>query len=251
MSLPNTLPTDETVRLNELNELKNTFIALVSHELRTPLGVVNGYLDVGLQELGDASPQAREYFEQAQKSAARLTRIVQELTDFARLQSGKPVDVMDPIPISEALSQVYAFLRANMESKSLKFSVSISPEIAHLRYDGESLLIILRNLLSNAAKFSAEGGNIWIAATHLENDEKIVIAINDNAPPIPLEKQKNIFEDFRQIENHLTRRYEGLGLGLAVARRAARVLDGDLSLRVREDGNTFVLMLPYIDNAVL
>ena len=103
--------------------------------------------------------------------------------------------------------------------------------------------MILRNLLSNAAKFTPKGGRIWLDASRRGGD--IEIEINDSAETVPDEKRNVIFDDFRQVENYFTRRYEGMGLGLAVPRRTARALSGDIVLKTRmERGNTFSLILP-------
>lgn len=235
----------EIVRLRELEELKDTFVSLVSHELRTPLGIMIGYLDLGLEELNASaeSGEAREFFEKARTKAKEVSRIVQELTDFARLQRGVEVNVDDPIPLQQVIAQVAELFKPKIEERNLQLVVTLPPEVAEQKYDGERLLIILRNLLSNAAKFSPTGQPIRLTGELVEA-RALMIAMSDYAPPIPKEKQELIFEDFRQLENYLTRRYEGLGLGLAVARRVARALGGDLILRVREDGNTFVLTLP-------
>jgi signal transduction histidine kinase len=107
------------------------------------------------------------------------------------------------------------------------------------------LIILFRNLLSNAAKFSNEGGKVLVVGKRI--DSQVSILVHDWASPIPESKQETIFKDFRQLENYLTRRYEGMGLGLAVARRTARFLGGNIKLTVRKDGNTFEIILPIQD----
>lgn len=231
-------------RQRELDELKSNFIALVSHELRTPVAVLSGFLEVGLSEIAPSLSEGhREYLYAAARNAKRLSRIVQELTDFSRFQTSARVTGDSPLPVEAALEQVLLLLRPAFDTKRIRPEVSLAPEIGRLSFDGESLVIIFRNLLSNAAKFSPEGGRIWI--TGQSANGSAVIDFNDMASPIPPEKRDAIFEDFRQLENHLTRRYEGLGLGLALARRAARSLGGDIRLAVRgEDGNTFTVTVP-------
>ncbi len=242
-----TSPADpETInsRLREINELKATFVALVSHELRAPVGLINGYLDVGLSMLEDGSEitEVKEYFKTAKIQSAQLMRVVQELTDFARLQRNDSIKLSDPFTLRESLIQVFTLLKPAFDSKSIKPVVEISPDIAAIKYDSESLIVIFRNLLSNAAKFTPHGGRVAITAA--SKGDVITLSINDTAAPIPLEKRDLIFDDFRQVENHLTRRYEGLGLGLAVARHTARALGGDITLQVRAHGNSFVVTLP-------
>jgi len=229
-------------KMRELDDLKNTFVALVSHELRTPLNLISGYLDLSLEEIEKNPDVARKYLKIVEKNTFKLTRVVQELTDFTRLQLGKEITYLNPIPIGEAFIQTYDLLKPNLNKKNITLDVDLPREIQNLRFDGESLIILLRNLLSNAAKFSPPGGKVQVIGK-VEADQAI-ISIQDWATPIPEDKQETIFEDFRQLENYLTRRYEGMGLVLAVARRTALFLGGNIKLDVREDGNTFRILLP-------
>lgn len=236
---------DANARLQELDELKDTFVTLVSHELRTPMALVLGYLQMGVENLGEGvSAEERQYLETALENARHLAGIIQELTDFAKLQRASPVELNDPIALGDAILQVFTMLRPSFETKPIKPSLDLPPDIWKLHYDGESLVVIFRNLLSNAAKFTPSGGRVWVTGTRLRGKERVSICVNDTAPPIPLEKRALIFQDFRQLENYLTRRYEGMGLGLAVARRTALALGGDITLEVNTQGNTFNVMLP-------
>ena len=235
-----------TDQLKELDDLKNTFVALVSHELRTPLNLITGYLDLTLEELEKDPATARKYLEIVERNTHKLTRVVQELTDFTRLQLGKEITYLNPIPIGEAFIQTYELLKPNLKNKNIELVVELSREIQNLRYDGDSLIILFRNLLSNAAKFSDPDGQVKI--TGVFGEVWLKIFVHDWAVPIPEDKRETIFEDFRQLENYLTRRYEGMGLGLAVARRTALFLGGNIQLTVRDDGNTFEVILP-IDTA--
>ncbi|MCJ7716820.1 MAG: HAMP domain-containing histidine kinase [Anaerolineales bacterium] len=233
---------DASEKIRDLDELKNTFIALVSHELRTPLNLLAGYLDLGMEELETDTKKARDYLNLVEENTNKLVRVVQELTDFTRLQLGKEITLFDPITIGDAFIQTYDLLKPNLKKKNINLVADLPDNVRELRYDGESLIILLRNLLSNAAKFSREDGKVLVVGKI--QDEKVLITIHDWASPIPNTKQETIFEDFRQLENYLTRRYEGMGLGLAVARRTARFLGGNIQLNVREDGNTFEIILP-------
>jgi signal transduction histidine kinase len=231
-----------TDQIKELDELKNTFVALVSHELRTPLNLITGYLDLTREELEKDPATAKKYLEIVERNTLKLTRVVQELTDFTRLQLGKEITYLNPIPIGEAFIQTYDLLKPNLTKKKINVVADLSREIQNMRYDGDSLIILFRNLLSNAAKFSDPGGKVII--TGEVDQEWLKLAIHDWAAPIPADKRETIFEDFRQIENYLTRRYEGMGLGLAVARRTALFLGGNIRVVVRKDGNTFEMLLP-------
>ena len=229
-------------QLQELAELKNAFIALVSHELRTPMNVLAGYLELGLEEIEHDPDSAKKFFLRADENARRMMRVVQELTDFARLQRGKEITFQDPITLEVAFRQTYQLLKPNLQKKDIQLDVRIPRIVRRLQFDGESLVIIFRNVLSNAAKFSPQGAQVIVEGK--QTAENVMLAVHDRAAPIPENKQETIFEDFRQLENYLTRRYEGMGLGLAVARRTARLLGGDIHLTVRDQGNTFYILLP-------
>jgi len=235
-------PNEIRKRHQELDELKNTFIALVSHELRTPVNLISGYLELGLEEIDQDALKAQGYFEKANESMLKLHRVVEELTDFSRLQRGKATNQLDPIPIREAFQNTYQLLKPELEKKKIGLHINMPGYIREAQFDADSLMICFRNILSNAAKFSPEGSPVHVEGER--TDDQLVILIQDRSKPIPEDKRETIFEDFRQLENYLTRRYEGMGLGLAVARRTARMLGGDISLEVREDGNTFKIILP-------
>lgn len=233
---------DVSEKIRELEELKNTFIALVSHELRTPLNLMAGYLDLSIQELDNDTEITREYLAIVEKNTQKMVQVVQELTDFTRLQLGKEITYLDPIPIEDAFLQTYDLLKPSLIRKNINLVADFKDGVGALKYDGESLIILFRNLLSNAAKFSRNDGKVLVVG-RIQKDQ-MVITINDWTDPIPEDKRETIFEDFRQLENYLTRRYEGMGLGLAVARRTARFMGGTIRLEVREDGNTFQVLLP-------
>ncbi len=233
---------DVSEKIRELDELKNTFIALVSHELRTPLNLLAGYLALSLEELEVNPVKAKEYLSLVEENTSNLMRIVQELTDFTRLQLGKEITFLDPIPVGDAFIQTYDLLKPSLQKKNINLVVDFPDNVRELQYDGESLIILFRNLLSNAAKFSMDDGKVVVLGKI--QDGYLSITVHDWTIPIPETKREVIFEDFRQLENYLTRRYEGMGLGLAVARRTAKFLGGNIKLNVRDDGNTFEIILP-------
>jgi signal transduction histidine kinase len=233
---------DLDARRQEFEELKNTFIALVSHELRTPLNLMAGYLDLSIEEIENDPRKAKKYLDVVDKNVNKMMMIVQELTDFSRLQMGKEITYLDPISIEEAFMQTYDLLKPNLLKKNINLVADLPDDVKEQVFDGESLIVLFRNLLSNAAKFSPEDGKVLVVGKN--QGSELSLTVHDWASPIPVNKSETIFEDFRQLENHLTRRYEGMGLGLAVARRTARFLGGNLNLKVRDDGNTFEIILP-------
>jgi signal transduction histidine kinase len=232
----------ESDKFQELDELKNTFVALASHELRTPMNLVQGYLEMGLEALENEPDQAREYLDLALKNSKRMMRIVQELTDFARLSRGREITDNDPTSIGQAFQETWNLLKPDLDRKAIDIIVQIEPYVLDKKLDADNLIVIFRNILSNAAKFSPEKSSVLVKSER--NKSELIIGFHDQAVPIPENKRETIFQDFRQLENYLTRRYEGMGLGLAVARRTARLLGGDIKLKVRKNGNSFFVILP-------
>jgi signal transduction histidine kinase len=146
-------------KFQELDDLKNTFVALASHELRTPMNLIQGYLEMGLDVLEHEPDRAREYLDLALKNSKRMMRIVQELTDFARLTRGREVTHSEPVSIGQAFQETWKLLRPDLDQKAVDLVVQIGPEVLEKKFDADNLIVIFRNILSNAAKFSPENSD--------------------------------------------------------------------------------------------
>jgi len=235
----------ETQKNEEFESLKAEFVTLVSHELRSPATLVNGYLQVALDQFGDSiNPEIKQYLEVARNNAARLTRIIQELTDFSDMLMAESPRTGNLLPLGVAIEQVLEIFKPHTDAKQIDLRVEIPDQVHNLEYDGESLIIIFRNLLSNSIKFSAVGAQIELSGFKDTKMKETKVEVVDFASTIPEEKRDHIFDDFRQIENHLTRRYEGMGLGLAVARRTARKYGWDILHQAQPVGNRFTVIFP-------
>ncbi len=152
-------------RQQELDTLKTNFVALVSHELRTPVAVLSGFIEVGLDEISPLLPdEQNQYLQTAFRNAQRLSRVVQELTDFSRYESHKKVDDIALLSVQAAIDQVLMILKPALDTKGLQPESNLTAEIGGLEFDGETLVIIFRNLLSNAAKFTDVGGRMWLSS---------------------------------------------------------------------------------------
>ncbi|RLE06204.1 MAG: hypothetical protein DRJ13_00710, partial [Bacteroidetes bacterium] len=164
---------DVREKIRELDELKNTFVALVSHELRTPLNLMAGYLDLSIQELENDPEATKKYLAIVEKNTQRLVKVVQELTDFTRLQLGREISYLDPMSVEDAFLQTYALLKPNLIKKDINLVADFQDEVRVLKYDSESLIILFRNLLSNAAKFSPIGGKVLVVGK-IKEDQMII-----------------------------------------------------------------------------
>ena len=226
------------------NRAKGDFLAVMSHELRTPLNAIGGYaelLEMGVR--GPVTPQQRDDLRRIQTSQRHLLGLINEVLNYAKLETGTVhYDVTD-VPVHEALTDAESLVAPQARKKGLALSVGDAPPELALRADAEKLQQILVNLLSNAVKFTEKGGRIELACAV---DEKTVsIRVRDTGIGIPADKLETIFDPFVQVRADLTRRHEGTGLGLAISRDLARGMGGDLVAEsVEGEGSTFTLTLP-------
>jgi signal transduction histidine kinase len=229
------------------NQAKSDFLATMSHELRTPLNAIAGYTELLEMELrGPITDEQREDLRRIRRSQRHLLALVNDVLNFARLDSGHLDYDIGPVPLAETLAAVEAMVAPQLQAKGLTYALELPPAALIALADREKVQQIVVNLLSNAVKFTPSGGRIAVAC----NDERTAVAITvrDSGRGIPADKLELIFEPFVQVERALTRETEGSGLGLAISRQLARAMNGDLTV-VSElgAGSTFTLTLPHGD----
>ncbi|MEV0383939.1 ATP-binding protein [Nonomuraea sp. NPDC050643] len=232
--------------LREAGEARNRFWATVSHELRTPLNSVIGLVRLLIGPGGD--PLTEEQQHQVRligSSTETLLELVGELLDMAKAESGR----LDPQPSAVDLARMAGQLQMTMRPTSQRTGVElrheVAPEVAELYADEGMLLRILRNLLSNALKFTQSGEVTLTARLDPAKDES-VITVSDTGIGIAQEHLHRVFEDFFQVPHSLQVRSRGTGLGLPYARRLAEALGGTLDLASTPgEGTTATLRLPH------
>jgi PAS domain S-box-containing protein len=227
------------------NAAKTRFLSTMSHELRTPLNAIGGYAE--LLELGIRGPvtaQQREDLSRIQRSQRHLLGLVNEVLNYAKLESGTVRYAAADVPVHEALADAAALLAPQARAKRLTLDVGECPPGLAVRADPEKLRQVLVNLLGNAIKFTDRGG----AALSVTCDDAagtVAIRVRDTGIGIPADKLEVIFEPFVQVRADLTRTAEGTGLGLAISRDLARGMGGDLTAESTPGvGSTFTLTLP-------
>jgi PAS domain S-box-containing protein len=226
------------------NRSKSEFLAVMSHELRTPLNAIGGYAD--LMEMGIRGPvtaQQREDLGRIQNSQRHLLGLINEVLNYARIETGNVhYDVAD-VPVREALAAAESLVAPQARARGHALAVAdVSPALS-VRADPEKLRQILVNLLSNAVKFTDAGGRVEIACA--EADGRVLISVIDSGIGIPAEKLEAIFDPFVQVRSDLTRPHDGTGLGLAISRDLARGMGGDLTAESTPGaGSAFTLILP-------
>lgn len=244
------------LRLYELNNLKNEFLATMSHELRTPLNSILGFSDVliGAPNLTD---KQRRYVSHIQSSGKHLLHLITDVLDLAKIESGKMEVHPVEFSIGDLIERMVGSMLPLAEKKNLDLSWEVDPQLPVLWQDTGKIQQILNNLLSNAIKFTPEGGRVRVRAERRDPD-RLALVVEDTGIGIPLEDQERIFEKFRQgnsipgMTDPLTREYEGTGLGLSIVRELSKLLGGEVHL-VSEfgKGSVFTVLLPLrLDQSV-
>ena len=235
----------------EANRAKSEFLATMSHELRTPLNAIGGYAD--LLELGvhgPITPDQRESLLRIRRSQLHLTGLINEVLNYARLESGMVSYDIKPVSIADVVSMVTPLVEPQRAAKRITLDVRLPEDIGrpplHVSADAETLQQIMLNLLSNALKFTPDEGRIEIVLL-AEPDARgmAVLRVADTGIGIPRDKLQAIFEPFVQIGRSLRNPSEGTGLGLAISRDLARAMGGDITATSElGQGATFTVSLP-------
>ncbi|HEY0016341.1 MAG TPA: ATP-binding protein [Longimicrobium sp.] len=226
------------------NRAKSEFLAVMSHELRTPLNAIGGYAE--LMEMGIRGPVTRAQLDdlrRIQLSQRHLLGLINEVLNYAKLETGTVVFDVADVPVQEALSAAELLVMPQARSKGLTLVVHSAPPALVVRADAEKLRQVLVNLASNAVKFTDAGGRIEISCAR--DGDRARIQIRDTGMGIPPDKLDLIFDPFVQVRSDLSRPHEGTGLGLAISRDLAVRMAGDLTVESSPGtGSTFTLTLP-------
>jgi signal transduction histidine kinase len=231
-------------RAAEANRAKAEFLAVMSHELRTPLNAISGYVDLlSLGVDGKLTEKQQASLSRIQLNQQHLLSLIDDVLSFAKIEAGRlSVDVRT-VAIKGVVETLEALVRPELERKDLVFLCEPCDDALSARADPEKLRQILLNFLSNAIKFTPEGGRIQVGADSY--DEFVRIWVSDTGIGIPTDMIAHVFEPFFQVEQGTTRRYPGIGLGLAIARDLANAMSGEVRIESTVGkGTTISLLLP-------
>jgi signal transduction histidine kinase/CheY-like chemotaxis protein len=231
--------------LEQASRYKSDFLANMSHELRTPL---NSLLILAKlladNDNGRLSDEQVRYAQTIQSSGVDLLTLINDILDLSKIEAGHMEIKPEPVAIARMTRDLSNLFRPVAEKKNLEFRVEVDPGCpGHLETDGQRLEQILRNLLSNAFKFT-EQGKVELLVRRA-SDGQIALSVTDTGIGISEDKQKAVFEPFQQADGTISRKYGGTGLGLSICRELVRLLGGTLVLRSAEgEGSTFTVLIP-------
>lgn len=227
--------------LDQLDKLKNDFIAIASHELRTPLSVILGYATFLKEEgQGDVSAHAGAVL----NSALRMRNLIEDMTNLRYLKMGEAELKREHIPLAALFQAAQSDVQSMVEAKGHKFEVTIPDISLVVAVDRVKFGMALTNLLNNAIKFTPGGGQITLSSDRKPN--AVWIKVEDTGVGIPQDQLERIFEEFHQVEDHMTRRHGGMGLGLSIAKALIEAHGGRIWAESggTGQGSTFYINLP-------
>lgn len=235
-----------TQELEEANQAKTRFLANTSHELRTPMNGVLGMLDLTMDT--ELTEQQRSYLRDARDSASSLLRVLNDILDVSKLESGRFTIHPTPFELKDFLTELQSFFVARARSQGVELQLEMTPGLpGRISADRDRLRQILLNLLDNAFKFTEQGAIVLTArADPLEARKvKLTVSVSDTGQGISPEKLDQMFEPFVQGDDSMTRQQGGTGLGLAICRELAQLMQGSLTaVSQLEKGSVFTLELP-------
>ncbi|HHB89840.1 MAG TPA: sensor histidine kinase [Anaerolineae bacterium] len=231
----------DITRYREAEELKSTFISVISHELKTPVSIIKGYAGTLAREDVELDPEfVRESGRIIVEEADRLTELIDNLLDASRIQAGALSLRLEPVDLVEIARKSVARFRS--QSPTHHFVLAFPDKLPLVKADDRRLRQVFDNLISNAVKYSPEGGTIVVGAR--EEDGRVRVFVRDEGVGIPEEELDAIFEPFYRVDSSLRRKAQGAGLGLFLVRAIVRAMGGDIWVESEPgNGSTFYFTL--------
>ena len=233
---------EDVTDVRRLENVRRDFVANVSHELRTPVSVIRASAEALIDGGLDDKARAARFAAALHRNAERLSRLVSDLLDLARIESGRHAITMSTVRVADVVKGIVDNLQPIIDDRHHSVVVDVPDDVVALA-DGSGLEQVLSNLLDNAAKYTPEVGHIVVRARH--HDQRVVIEVEDNGPGIPAEHRDRVFERFYRVDAGRSRAMGGTGLGLSIVKHLVAIMDGDVRVEAAEpNGARFVVELP-------
>ncbi|MDR2932787.1 MAG: response regulator [Oscillospiraceae bacterium] len=219
----------DQLRSDEESKSKSSFLARMSHEMRTPMNAIIGM--TSLAQKSNNIDKIQEYLGKTNDAANHLLGVINDVLDMSKIEAGKLELSNAAFPLQSLLSQVQTVVGFKIDEKKQHFTVSVADDVPNIIItDQQRLAQILTNLLSNANKFTPEGGDIALNVRKIEGDASqcvLQIEVADNGIGISKEQQARLFKSFEQADNSISRKYGGTGLGLAISKKIIDLMQGN------------------------
>ncbi len=235
---------DKSRQLEVANQHKSEFLANMSHELRTPLNAIIGFSEVLLEKLfGEINDKQEDYLKDIHSSGRHLLSLINDILDLSKVEAGRMELDLSTFDLRAAISNAMTLIRERAQRQGIALRLEADPALGEITADERKLKQILLNLLTNAVKFTSDGGSVEVRARR--DTDRIVIAVQDTGIGIAPADQEATFEEFRQVGRHYTNKQEGTGLGLALTRRFVELHGGRIGVESSlGHGSTFTFTLP-------
>jgi len=235
---------DKSAQLEVANKHKSEFLANMSHELRTPLNAIIGFSEVLLERLfGELNDKQADYLNDIHSSGKHLLTLINDILDLSKVEAGRMELEASTFEIGEAVSNAMTLVRERAQRHGIALGQQVDATLVDITADERKFKQILLNLLSNAVKFTPDGGRIDVLARR--EDGNAVISVRDTGIGIAAADQAAVFEEFRQVGSDYTKKQEGTGLGLALARKFVELHGGRIWLESESGkGSTFTFSIP-------
>lgn len=231
------------------NKAKSTFLFNMSHDIRTPMNAIVGFTDIALHQ--NSVAEIHDSLEKVRESSKHLLSLLNDVLDLSRIESGKAVFFPEPVDITKLTDSVLAIMNGLLYNRDLKFEVYRErPKNPYVLADATRIREVLTNFLSNAVKFTKDGGTVTLdISSHPGEDDKHIVAryiVKDNGIGMSEEFQKKLFKPFSQEDDRSARtQYKGTGLGMAIAKEYVEMMGGSIAVESQKGaGTTFTVEIP-------
>jgi signal transduction histidine kinase len=222
----------------DANQAKSDFLAVMSHELRTPLNAISGYSQMlSMEVLGPLNPAQRDAVDRIASNESHLASLVEDVLSFTPSHAGKLDLDIQKVNVRKSLEAMEVFMQPQLQKKGINLVIDAADENLVAAADPDRLRQILLNLLTNSLKYTERGGEIRVVATR---DNGVCVDVIDTGVGIPADQLGRVFEPFFQVDRGRTRRFEGVGLGLSIARDLVGAMKGEISIKSTESIGTAV-----------